>query len=82
MIRTQISFEKAEYEGARRLAARLGLSLAELCRRGLREALARESHAAGQAPGQPWMRHAGALASGDPGASESIDRVVYDRLEP
>jgi hypothetical protein len=82
MVRTQISFEKEEYERAQRLAARRGLSLAELCRRGLREALGREGEMAGHAPKQPWMRHAGALTSGDPGASESVDRVVYDRLEP
>jgi hypothetical protein len=81
MVRTQISFERDEYERAQRLAARRGLSLAELCRRGLRDAVAREQLAAGR-EAQPWMRHAGTLASGDERASESVDRVVYDRSEP
>lgn len=80
MLRTQISFDPDEYEAARRIAARRGLSLAELCRRGLREALAKEKAAHGR--GQPWMRHAGTLASGDERASESIDSVVYGRAEP
>jgi hypothetical protein len=81
MIRTQISFETEEYEKARKLAERRGVSLAELCRRGLREAVAREKDASGD-PSKPWMRHAGVLASGDDRASESVDAVVYGRAEP
>jgi hypothetical protein len=81
MMRTQISFEQEEYNRARRVAERRGLSLAELCRRGLREAVAREEASAGSSR-KRWMRHAGALASGDAQASESVDRVVYDRVEP
>ncbi len=81
MTRTQISFEEGEYEKARRLAEKKGLSLAELCRRGLREAVARE-HAASPGVKKPWMRHAGVLSSGDARASESVDAVVYDRAEP
>jgi hypothetical protein len=80
MVRTQISFEPEEYERAQRLAADRGMSLAELCRRGLREALDRES-VAGRGR-KPWMRYAGTLASDDESASESVDRVVYGRLEP
>jgi hypothetical protein len=81
VIRTQISFHREEYEKARTLAARRGVSLAELCRHGLREAAARESLASGDRR-RPWMRHAGTLSSGDERASESFDAVVYDRLEP
>jgi hypothetical protein len=83
MVRTQISFERNEYRRAQRVAARRGVSLAELCRRGLREAIERENGAAGaDSRGRPWMRHAGALSSGDPHASESVDTVVSGRSEP
>ncbi len=81
MVRTQISFVAEEYASARRLAKRRGVSLAELCRRGLREAVLREKQTAGVAS-KPWMRHAGALASGDSRASESVDSVVYGRVAP
>jgi hypothetical protein len=81
MTRTQISFEADEYEKARKLAERRGVSLAELCRRGLREVLARERSASVD-PAKPWMRHAGTLSSGDSHASESVDTVVYARSEP
>ena len=81
MVRTQISFDSEEYERARTLAKKRGISLAELCRRGLREAAARENRASSD-PRKPWMRHAGTLASGDERASESVDTIVYDRLEP
>jgi AbrB family looped-hinge helix DNA binding protein len=30
----------------------------------------------------PWMRFAGAIESGDPDASQSIDEVVYKRERP
>ena len=36
MIRTQISLSEAEYQAAKREAAQLGISLAELLRRSLR----------------------------------------------
>ena len=76
MIRTQIFFERSLYRRAQS-AAKLGrVSLAELCRRGLRAELAREGG------DQPWMRFAGMFASGDAEASRSIDDVVYGRTEP
>jgi hypothetical protein len=81
MVRTQISFVAKEYASARRVAERCGVSLAELCRRGVREAVLREEHRGGEA-GKPWMRHAGAFASGDARASESVDAVVYGRVAP
>ncbi len=76
MIRTQISFDKALYRRAQRYARRQRISLAELCRRGVREALSHEASIS------PWMRFAGAFASGDREASRSIDEVVYGRPEP
>ena len=66
MIRTQISLTKAEYAAAKREAARLGISLAELLRLSLRTMLpADESRA--------WMRYAGMIESGDPRSSRKID---------
>jgi hypothetical protein len=69
MVRTQISLDEAEYELAKREAARLGIPLAELVRRTLRTALPVNDSA-------PWMRFAGMVASGDPRASRRIDEVV------
>jgi hypothetical protein len=76
MIRTQISFDETLYEVARREARRQGISLSEMCRRALRDAVADVPTNA------PWMRYAGAFASGDPNASETVDAVVYGREEP
>jgi hypothetical protein len=70
MIRTQISLDEREYELAKRQAARLGISVAELMRRALRHVLPLERKA-------PWMRFAGFVESGNPQSSQSIDEVVY-----
>ena len=77
MIRTQISLDEDAYREAKQEARRQGISLAEFLRRlvatGIRHRRVKE---------RPWMRHAGALASGDPGASRSVDAVVYGRPRP
>lgn len=70
MIRTQIRLRPEEYEAARREAARLGISLAELLRRSLRPMLP-------VADGPPWMRYAGLVESGDPHSSRRIDELVH-----
>jgi len=70
MIRTQISLSEEEYEAAKREAQRLGISLAELLRRSLRNVLPFDES-------RPWMRYAGMVESGDPRSSGSIDEVVY-----
>jgi hypothetical protein len=70
MIRTQISLTKLEYEAAKREAARLGISLAELLRRSLRTMLPADES-------KPWMRHAGMVESGDRLSSQHLDDVVY-----
>lgn len=70
MVRTQISLSREEYEAAKFEAARLGISLAELLRRSLRDVLPVDAD-------KPWMRHAGMVASGDADSSSSIDEVVY-----
>ena len=77
MIRTQISLEERAYREAKSEAKREGISLAEFLRRAVAVALGRR--ASGRAP---WMRHAGALSSGDPDASSRVDEVVYGRPRP
>ena len=70
MIRTQISLHTEEYAAAKREAARLGISIAELLRRSLRSILPVDESA-------PWMRYAGMVETGDPRSSQRIDEVVY-----
>jgi hypothetical protein len=70
MIRTQISLDDREYALVKKEAAALGISIAELVRRALRQALPTNDKA-------PWMRYAGLVESGDPNSSQSIDEVVY-----
>lgn len=74
MIRTQVSLTEAEYATAKREAARLGISLAELLRRSLRTMLPVDER-------KPWMRYAGMVESGDPQASTRIDEVIYGRKD-
>lgn len=75
MIRTQISVDADLYAKARATARRKGISLAELCRRGLEEAVAREPS------DKPWMKYAGTL-DGSREDSSSVDAVVYGRDRP
>ena len=75
MIRTQISVDEELYERARELAKRQGISLAELCRRSLQEAVSRVPSS------KPWMAYAGDL-DGHPDDSSTVDEVVYGRDEP
>lgn len=77
MVRTQISLDESAYRDAKAEAERQGISLAEFLRRAVATSLG-PRHAATR----PWMRHAGALSSGDPGASLSVDDVVYGRGRP
>jgi len=75
MIRTQISVDEDLYRDAKQLAARQGISLAELLRSSLREKLDREPK------GTPWMAFAGVI-DGGADDSESVDDVVYRRDVP
>lgn len=70
MIRMQISIDQELYSRAKAMARRQGISLAELCRRGLRETVSREPVE------RPWMKYAGIL-DGAPDDSETVDGVVY-----
>ena len=70
MVRTQISLSEEEYAAAKREADRLGISLAELLRRSLRQLLPVDDS-------KPWMRFAGMVESGDSSSSQSIDDIVY-----
>lgn len=74
MIRTQISLSALEYRAAKREAARLGISLAELLRRSLRTLLPADE-------ARPWMRYAGMIETGDRRASQKIDDVVYGQKD-
>ncbi len=75
MIRTQISFDKPLYDRAKRAAKRQGVSLAELCRRSVAEAVGRDD------TGHPWMSYIG-IVDGDRNDSASVDDVVYGRDAP
>jgi hypothetical protein len=70
MIRTQISLDEQEYALVKKEAAALGIPIAELVRRAVRQALPADDRA-------PWMRYAGFVESGDPNSSQSIDEIVY-----
>jgi hypothetical protein len=70
MVRTQISLSEEEYEAAKLEAERLGISLAELLRRSLRQLLPVDQS-------KPWMRFAGMVESGDASSSQTIDDIVY-----
>lgn len=78
MIRTQISLDADAYRQAKAAAKRQGISLAEFLRRAVAVSLgARRSRT-----DRPWLRYAGALASGDPRASRTVNEVVYGRPRP
>jgi len=70
MTRTQISLDEHEYRQAKQEAKALGISVAELVRRALREALPARGEGA-------WMKYAGFVESGDARSSQSIDELVY-----
>jgi len=70
MIRTQISLDEEEYALAKKEAQALGISVAELVRRAVRQVLPPRGEA-------PWMRYAGLVESGDVRSSQSIDEIVY-----
>ena len=70
MIRTQVSLSKEEYQAAKAEAARLGISLAELLRRSVRQLLPADET-------RPWMRYAGMVETGEKDAGQKIDEIVY-----
>jgi hypothetical protein len=75
MVRTQISVDAELFTRAKAVARGMGISLAELCRRSLEEAVAR------QPSDKPWMAYAGRL-EGRLEDSGTVDEVVYGRSEP
>ncbi len=70
MIRTQISLDERDFALAKKEAKALGISVAELLRRAIRQTLPVEGSA-------PWMRYAGLVESGDPRSSQCVDELVY-----
>ena len=59
-----------EYAAAKAEASRLGISLAELLRRSLRQVLPADEN-------KPWMRYAGMVETGERDASQKIDEIIY-----
>jgi hypothetical protein len=70
MIRTQISLDKQDYALVKKEAKALGVPIAELVRRAIRQTLP-----PGNQP--PWMRYAGFVESGNARSSQLIDDIVY-----
>ena len=70
MIRTQISLDEREYALVKKEANALGISIAELIRRAVRQMLPAQRQS-------PWMRYAGFVESGNANSSQSIDDIVY-----
>jgi hypothetical protein len=70
MIRTQISLDENEYRLAKQEASALGISVAELVRRAIRQMLPVKGV-------KPWMRYAGFVESGDRHSGQNVDEVVY-----
>ena len=70
MIRTQISLDEQEYALVKKEANALGISIAELIRRAVRQMLPAHKQS-------PWMRYAGFVESGNAHSSQSIDDIVY-----
>ncbi len=74
VIRTQISLDDQEYASVKKEAEALGISVAELVRRAVRQVLPPPGNA-------PWMRFAGFVESGDARSSQSIDEILYNAKE-
>ena len=74
MIRTQVSLGENEYHLAKREAKALGIPVAELVRRALRQSIAIEAQNSTQAP---WMRYAGLVETGDAHSGQRIDDLIY-----
>jgi len=70
MVRMQISLDEEGYMLAREQAKKLGISVAELVHRVIRDALPLEAN-------RTWMSYAGLVDSGDSRSSQSIDELVY-----
>lgn len=70
MIPIRISLDRDLFEHADRVSRRQGVSLAEFCRRTLRDALARYPK------DKPWMAYVGSL-EGRANDSGNVDEVVY-----
>jgi hypothetical protein len=70
MIRAQVSLDATEYSFAQKQAKAMGISVAELFRRAIRDQLPLSGSS-------PWMRYASLVETGDPRSSESIDEFVY-----
>lgn len=68
-----VAIDPETFERVKEEARRRKISVDELVRRSLAQTLGTGDD------GRPWMRHAGAVESGDSSASATIDQVVYGR---
>jgi hypothetical protein len=77
MVRTQVSFDPSMFTRAKAEARRRGISLAELVRRAMAQALGKPANETQK----PWMRYAGIITGGhsDDSKNENIDAMVYGR---
>jgi hypothetical protein len=69
MMSIRVSLDAVEYERVRQQAQQLGISIAEVIRRAVRDALR-------MAEGGEWMPFAGFVESGNPHSSRSVDDVI------
>ena len=70
MIRTQVSLDDKEYKLVKDQARAMGISIAEVIRRAIRDALPADEKA-------PWMAYAGLVETGDSESSQNIDEIIY-----
>ena len=62
----------------RSFTRRRGISLAELCRQALRNALEAEASAEASTAGKPWMKYSGAIAGqAHESDNQNIDAIVH-----
>lgn len=72
MIRTQICFSSEQYEAAKRIAEKRGVSMAEFMRNAVeREAAEEHSY------DDPLADIIGMIKDADPNASEKLDEMIY-----
>ena len=70
MIRIQLRLDKQHYALIKKKAKALGVPIAELVRRAVRQNLPPRNQ-------PPWMRYAGFVASGNARSGQFIDKIVY-----
>jgi hypothetical protein len=70
MTRTEISLDERDFAAAKAEARSLGIPVAEIVRRAVRESLPPRGTG-------PWMKFAGFVETGNPRSTQSLDELVY-----